>query len=1590
MATNNVVDTLEIEIQASAKGAIDSLSKLETRLRGLASATKNLSGAVNNITRLSTALSNFKSVNTNKFNKLNDISINQKTIVSISQMADAINKLNGVNLSGATFTPLVKVVKELNGIDIDPTLGHKIQLISQGMSTLNNVNFKGTSFTPAVNAIANLASVKFDASSLGNISMIANELLAFSKVPDVSSAVTRLVTALAKLGAVGTTIKQTQSELPNFANSIKHVATVLSQLGGVSPQITGFISSLGQLAASGTRMPEAARNLIILGDGLKRLIEDLSKAPQVSANVTALVGSISQMAAALGSINRSNASSTRGVTKQVSAIGSAFKTLAPIVKKVTGQILSLFQTMASRIGAFSKSVISNILGIKESSKHMYSVSDGIKSVIGGLLGMKGITGIFNWAKDAVTAGGDITEIDHIVKSVFAEDMVDSVNTWANNAIEKFGIAAGSAKQYAGTLAAMFQSSNVGVEESGKMAMNLVGLAGDLSAFYNIDTQTAYEKLKSGMAGMVRPLRDLGIDLSVATLQEYALSQGITKSVTSMTQAEKVMLRYNYLMSHTTTQQGDFQRTNLSLANSLRTLRAYASAVSTQIGVGFAAAIRHVIILLNTLLKGLLRLAQGFATVMQAIFGKYEGGASGIAMEGLGDAADYAEDLGDSSNDAASGLSDASDAAKKLKKDLSVLPFDELNQLNKDRESTSSGKGGSGDGGGIGDLGEIGDLLDLEDAITNSRIPDAIEAWGNRIRNAFLAHNWFALGRDIAELLNRGLEKIYELLDPEAVREKVEPFITGFAATFNSLVDHLNFDLIGSIIGRGLTDIAMLFNIWYDNMNLEHLGEQLSEAVNGFFADADFVEIGNALGNQFMVGWDIFRGFVTNEQMWINLGNAIADGIRGLNEKIRLGDIGSALASLANGLCDALASFTENAPWEDIRNNIVDGITRFMGEVKWSENAEKLERFLKRLCSELVLLISDIPWENIGKQLATTLASIPWDDVKKVAAAILDALGKFIKGLISEPEGAVAVAIVAGLGALNIFEKLSRTALGNLIVKAIAKSITNAGTSGTGGIALQNAVKGLFSSSAMLAAVGEAGALLGLVVAAQGISKVVDSARGGNGVITQFGTAVDSVIQSLVDSNKVTSEQANELFRLKEAGESAGDSQEQIASTIIAKLGEYGISADNARLAIDGLTIAGNNEASAMAILSQAASEAAATTDGLSSSQLMLNGHSLTAQQAISQLKSALYDARTETDEFAGQYDLAREVLSNSTSDIYSAEDAYRIIINSMGEGSEAANAFKEYLSSLGYSFEETERKAGTSGSNITTNMANGIGDFTPIRNKMAEIQNSFASTWSNIRQNSAIEGEATARGYGNAFANQSELSNNLNKTQSLTSTAFTAIQKAAEAIGNNTKKGVLHGLTTHLTGLEDTTGRMMSQVNTTRNDIEKAMNIDLSGAGYKAAQSFANGFRAVHIPTPHIYTAGYDTFYFGDGGYSSIPYFGVQWYKAGGLFNGGKGQIIGVGEDNRDEAVLPLENRRAMSRIAESIVNSSAGSGIGISKNDIIEAAAQAIIMTQGSQSDPIFHVEVKTENDEVLARAVTRGQRSIDYRNNPTPQMAY
>lgn len=172
-------------------------------------------------------------------------------------------------------------------------------------------------------------------------------------------------------------------------------------------------------------------------------------------------------------------------------------------------------------------------------------------------------------------------------------------------------------------------------------------------------------------------------------------------------------------------------------------------------------------------------------------------------------------------------------------------------------------------------------------------------------------------------------------------------------------------------------------------------------------------------------------------------------------------------------------------------------------------------------------------------------------------------------------------------------------------------------------------------------------------------------------------------------------------------------------------------------------------------------------------------------------------------------------------------------------------------------------------------------------------------------------------------------------------------------------------------------------------NISRNMNNNMFSAGRNAAQSFANGFSSVHIPTPHFRISSWREHDLGNGGRMFTPRFSVDWYKMGGLFS--KASVIGVGEAGK-EAVLPLENKRTMSMIADSILSNS--SGFGIDEETLTNAVARGVATAMmNNQQNPVnvtCYAELKTENDEVLARAVTRGQKKLDYRMNPSPQFGY
>ena len=130
---------------------------------------------------------------------------------------------------------------------------------------------------------------------------------------------------------------------------------------------------------------------------------------------------------------------------------------------------------------------------------------------------------------------------------------------------------------------MMKSSGLAGDEIVEMSTDLAGLAADMASFYNLDFDTAFQKIRSGISGETEPLKQLGINMSVANLEAFALTKGITKAFDAMSQGEQTMLRYQYLMQATADAQGDFARTSDGFANASRMLETNLEQLKTNIG-----------------------------------------------------------------------------------------------------------------------------------------------------------------------------------------------------------------------------------------------------------------------------------------------------------------------------------------------------------------------------------------------------------------------------------------------------------------------------------------------------------------------------------------------------------------------------------------------------------------------------------------------------------------------------------------------------------------------------------------------------------------------------------------------------------------------------------------------------------------------------------------------------------------------------------------------------------------------------------------------------------------------------------------------
>lgn len=190
--------------------------------------------------------------------------------------------------------------------------------------------------------------------------------------------------------------------------------------------------------------------------------------------------------------------------------------------------------------------------------------------------------LFDFGRAAVGVASSLEEVQNVVDTTFGESAAE-INSWAKNAQTQFGLTELQAKQFSSTIGAMMKSAGMSSDEIVGMSKDLAGLAADMASFYNMDFETAFQKIRSGISGETEPLKQLGINMSVANLEAFAMTQGITKAFNKMSQGEQTMLRYQYLMQATADAQGDFARTSDSLANSQRRLETAFESIKASVG-----------------------------------------------------------------------------------------------------------------------------------------------------------------------------------------------------------------------------------------------------------------------------------------------------------------------------------------------------------------------------------------------------------------------------------------------------------------------------------------------------------------------------------------------------------------------------------------------------------------------------------------------------------------------------------------------------------------------------------------------------------------------------------------------------------------------------------------------------------------------------------------------------------------------------------------------------------------------------------------------------------------------------------------------
>lgn len=491
-------------------------------------------------------------------------------------------------------------------------------------------------------------------------------------------------------------------------------------------------------------------------------------------------------------------------------------------------------------------------GLKKGISGISTSLKGITKIVAAAFSVKVI---YNFSKACIQAASDLEEVQNVVDTVFGESSA-IIDNFAKNAVKSLGLSELSVKKYASTMGAMLKSMKLSDKQVLVMSQNMTALAGDMASFYNLSGDDAFQKIRAGISGETEPLKQLGINLSVANMEAYALSQGIDKSYNSMTQAEQAILRYNYLLDVTKDAQGDFARTSGSWANQVKVLSEQWNTFKSVLGSSFIQVLTPVIQALNMIMGKLILAGQYFQRFIYMITGvKPETKGASTAISGLGNS-----------------LDDATKKAKKTKKALEGLQsFDKLNVLNKSDSGDSDSDGGAG-GMAVNDAYDFSDITTATDALdsTFEEIDKKLQqmktlfeaAWNSDVVQSFayaakeyiqflydfvvamgtalfenLQLTWENIRLNVEETLSN-ITELWTLFWTDlgdTINEYSQPIIDGMVGLFNSVWTDGVDPLIQQITKCWRDFTSILLELWkkYGKDILDDLGEFVVKTIELF-------------------------------------------------------------------------------------------------------------------------------------------------------------------------------------------------------------------------------------------------------------------------------------------------------------------------------------------------------------------------------------------------------------------------------------------------------------------------------------------------------------------------------------------------------------------------------------------------------------------------------------------------------------------------------------------------------------------------------------------------------------------------------------